>query len=83
MAHCDKEKVHSMFIVSAARAQYSTSFFVDMRCTIMKAKVGIVEPVEVVKARQRHDKHVSAASGTDATKRNAIFSVRSFVAKAL
>jgi hypothetical protein len=47
----------------------------------MKADVGIVEPVEVVIARQRHDKHVHAASYTNATIEDAVFSVRPFVAK--
>jgi hypothetical protein len=49
----------------------------------MKTEVGIVEPVEMVVARQRHDKHVSAALDTDATVEVAVFSVRSFVTKAL
>jgi hypothetical protein len=38
----------------------------------MKEKTGIVEPVEVVFARQRYDKYVSAATDTDATIEDAV-----------
>lgn len=48
-----------------------------------KAKIGIVEPVEVVVARQWKDIHVSASSCTDATIRDTVFSVRPFLAKTL
>jgi hypothetical protein len=47
----------------------------------MKVKVGIVKPVEAVVAMQRHDKFVSAATDTDATVENAMFSMRPFETK--
>jgi hypothetical protein len=46
---------------------------------VFEANVGIVQPVEVVIARQRDDKHVFAESDTDATTKEAVFSVRQFV----
>jgi hypothetical protein len=38
---------------------------------------GIVEPIYAVNARQRHGKHVSAATDIGATIEDAVFSMRS------
>lgn len=40
-------------------------------------KAGVVEEVKVVVAMQRYSKHVSAATGTDATAEDVMFSAHS------
>jgi hypothetical protein len=49
----------------------------------MTAKVGIVEKVEAIIARQGHDKHVSGASDIDATIEYAVLSMRESMSTAL
>jgi hypothetical protein len=45
----------------------------------MTAKVGIMEGEQAVIAGQVHDKHVSAATDTDVTIKEAVFSMRAFL----
>jgi hypothetical protein len=66
-----------MFIAFTASTKYSTSFCVAMRYYDMKAKVGMVQLVETVVTRQRHRKHVFAASDTAATRDDRVFSMQS------
>jgi hypothetical protein len=84
MGHCNKlhsisSQNHIFHIILCWRKIYR-----DLPWRRRKSEsVGIVEPVEVVIARQRNDKHACAASGTDATIGDVVFSLRPFVAKAL